>query len=360
MTRHRYIFRILYLILFLYIFLVSIALLSESFKLFGKGFAESLLSSVESPAVGLLVGILATALIQSSSTTTSILVGMVGSGMIPVAVAIPVVMGANIGTSITNTIVSVGHISWNSEFKRAFAAANVHDMFNLCAVIVFFPLQVATGFLEKMAVVATDVFQETGGFMFSSPIKMITKPVVILLIDLDGHSGIITLVLGLLILFLALRYIVKIMKSFVLHRVEEFFSRYVFRTVARAFLLGAVVTTLVQSSSITTSLIVPLAGAGVLTLEQIYPYTLGANVGTTVTALLAALATGSAAAVTVAFSHLAFNLCGIGLFLPLRRVPIFLAKLLTEYAVRSKLIPFAYLAAVFFLLPLLLILVMRG
>jgi sodium-dependent phosphate cotransporter len=149
------------------------------------------------------------------------------------------------------------------------------------------------------------------------------------------------------------------MKSFILERVEEFFSRYIFRTVFRALLLGLILTSVVQSSSITTSLVVPLVGAGVLTLEQIFPYTLGANIGTTVTAVLAAMATGRIEAVTVAFAHLAFNICGIAVFLPLKRIPIALANWLTIYAVRSKIVPFLYLAVVFFLIPLGLIFITR-
>ncbi len=94
-------------------------------------------------------------------------------------------------------------------------------------------------------------------------------------------------------------------------------------------LFGLLITVLVQSSSITTSLAVPFAGAGILTLIQIFPYTLGANIGTTITAMLAALAVGEISAVTVAFAHLLFNICGIALIWPLpaiRRIPLRLAE----------------------------------
>jgi len=98
-------------------------------------------------------------------------------------------------------------------------------------------------------------------------------------------------------------------------------------------------------------------GSGLLTITQVYPYTLGANIGTTVTAFLAALATGSAAAVAVAFAHLIFNASGTALFLtyPLRRIPVFLATNLAEFSIRSKVYPFLYIAIVFFAIPLLLI-----
>jgi sodium-dependent phosphate cotransporter len=97
-----------------------------------------------------------------------------------------------------------------------------------------------------------------------------------------------------------------------------------------------VVTATVQSSSATTSLIVPLAGTGVLSLRQIFPYTLGANVGTTITAILASFSTGSPAAVTVAFAHLSFNILGIAIYYPLKALPLWLAKYAGRIAARSK------------------------
>jgi sodium-dependent phosphate cotransporter len=97
-----------------------------------------------------------------------------------------------------------------------------------------------------------------------------------------------------------------------------------------------VTTASVQSSSATTSLLVPLAGTGVLSLRQIFPYTLGANIGTTITAILASLSTGSPAAVTVALAHLSFNILGIAIFYPLRALPIWLAKHAGRIASRSK------------------------
>ena len=77
--------------------------------------------------------------------------------------------------------------------------------------------------------------------------------------------------------------IVKLLKSLVLEKIEAFFDQYIFKTAVRAVLFGIILTIMVQSSSITTSLVVPLAGAGVLSLRKIFPFTLGANIGTTVT-----------------------------------------------------------------------------
>ena len=88
-----------------------------------------------------------------------------------------------------------------------------------------------------------------------------------------------------------------------------------------------------------------------LRLEQIFPYTLGANIGTTVTALLASLAIGVPAAVTVAFVHLLFNIFGIIIIWPMRVVPLFLARKIAELTLKSRLIPIAYIVVVFFVVP---------
>ena len=347
--------RLALLLLLLYLFFVSISLMGASFKFFGKGFAEQLLATTASPFVGLFIGVLATSLVQSSSTTTSMTVALVAGGALDVTRAIPIIMGANIGTSVTNTLVSVGHISRPEEFKRAFAAATVHDFFNLITVLVLFPLQLATNFLGRSASFAAAVLGEVGGMKFADPLKAIVKPVVHLVERLTHESGTLMLIISIVLLFIALRYIVVTLKKLIIGRVEVFFNTRLFKNAQRALLLGLVITVAVQSSSITTSLAVPLAGAGILTLAQVFPFTLGANIGTTITAMLAALVTGSEAAVTVAFAHLFFNVFGIILIWPIKRVPMFLATTLAGLSLRSKLIPILYLLIVFFIIPLLLI-----
>ena len=335
----------------LYLFLLSITLLGASFKLFGKEFAEAIFTSTSNPVVALMIGVLTTAIIQSSSTTTSIIVGLVASGVLSFEAAIPMVMGANIGTSITNIIVSMGHISRENEFRRAFCGSMLHDFFNVCSVIVLLPLEMSFGLIARSAEALQHVFAGFGGLKFSSPLGAVTKPVAHWILDVTGDVGWIGVVISLIFLFAALRYIVKLLRSLVLARVEKFFQTYVFRTPALGFILGVVITVMVQSSSITTSVVVPLLGAGVLNYVQIYPYLLGANVGTTITAFLASFVTGSPQAVSVAFAHLMFNIYGIAIFWPLKRIPIWLAVKLSDLTAKSRLVPFAYIAVVFFIIP---------
>lgn len=346
-----------------YFFIVGIQGMGHAFKLFGKEFADQVLKTTASPFVGLFIGILSTAVVQSSSTVTSIIVGMVAGGAVSIEGAIPMVMGANIGTTITNLLVSLGHIMRNEEFKRAFAAATVHDAFNWIAVLILFPLELATGLLGKVARALAGAFAEAGGLKLANPLKAATKPVVEFIGKLLAENPVAVLIVSVVITFLMLYLIVKILRSLVLEKVQKLFDEHLFRNAGRAMIFGLVLTVAVQSSSITTSLIIPLAGAGVLTLTQILPYTLGANVGTTVTAMLAALATGEKSAATVAFAHLMFNILGIGIIWPvkqIRMIPIRIAEWLSELSLRNRIIPFAFILLIFFGLPLLLIALFRS
>jgi len=347
--------RVLVLAGLLYLFLLSISMMGAAFKLFGKDFAHQLIETTSNPFIGLLIGILATSVIQSSSTTTSLVVGLVGADALTISNAIPIIMGSNIGTSITNTIVSLGHVSRRQEFQRAFAGSTVHDIFNLIAVVLFLPLQLMTNFLGASASFMADLFKNFGGLKTTSPIKVITAPMIEVIEAVTGNSGVIILGLSFIFLFVALRYLTRVLKSLILGKVETLFDEYIFKTAVRGFVAGIIVTVLVQSSSITTSIAVPLLGAGILTLEQILPYTMGANIGTTLTAMLASLATGNLAAVTVAFAHLMFNAFGVVVIYPLRQIPLFLARKLAAQAVKNRLIPLGYVLVVFFLVPFIFI-----
>lgn len=351
--------KVIFLFGLLYLFILGISLMGTAFKLFGKGFAEQLIATTSNPFVGLLIGILATSVIQSSSTTTSLVVSLVGAGGLTITNAIPIVMGSNIGTSITNTIVSMGHVSRTNEFKRAFAGSTVHDFFNLITVVILFPLQLSTNFLGVVAKQLANVFETFGGLKTASPIKIITKPAINLIKDLTDGSGAIILILAFIFLFFALRYLTVVLKSLILGRLEALFDEYIFKTAVRGFVFGMIMTVLVQSSSITTSIAIPLIGAGIITLKQLFPYTLGANIGTTITAMLASLATGNIAAVTVAFAHFMFNVFGVIIVYPLKNIPMFLARSIANLATKNRLIPIGYIILVFFIIPFIFIYFVR-
>ena len=181
----------------------------------------------------------------------------------------------------------------------------------------------------------TSLFAGIGVFEFVSPLKLIIHPVASQLERIIGNH-IIILIAALVCLFLSMAKIIENMKGIVMEKVEVVINRYLFRNALISLLFGMVFTALVQSSSIATSIIIPLVGAGLLTVDQVFPYTLGANIGTTITAILAALSLGIEAGIAVAFSHLLYNLFGIAIIYPLKRAPLWTAKTIARYVAQSK------------------------
>lgn len=355
-------------VFFLYLFLVGVGLLEAGISGMGEGFQEGLLESVSNPISGLCAGILATVLVQSSSVSTSTIVGMVGAGTLPLALAVPMVMGANIGTTVTNTLASLGSIRRASEFRLAFAAATIHDFFNLLAVAVLLPLELLTGLLSSAAAELTEMLRGRAGATApgQSPIRAVVKLPVEAVQDLLGSgrvAAIVTLLLGLGVIFLALSLITGNMRKLVAGSVERVMNRIIGRGGGLiGIIVGVGVTVSVQSSSITTSILVPLVAAGVLTLRNAYPITLGANIGTTITALLASLAVLRPEGLTIALVHLLFNVVAVLLIYSIpgvRMIPVRLAEGLAEAATRRHGIVLAYSLTFFILLPLLGVFLIR-
>ena len=347
--------------LLIYLLICAVGLIGSGFKTAAGDQAKEMFGFATNPFAGLVAGTVATALIQSSSTVTSIIVGLVAGGL-PVSVAVPMVMGANIGTSITNTIVSLGHVREKKEFARAFSAATIHDFFNLFSVVIFLPLEMAFGLLEKIGGYLASLFTinnaSISGFNF---VKSATYPVVHTAKDLvaglsAGLSGAILVAVGIVLIFLSIHYVGKLLKRLMVGKAKDIMHAAIGKGPISGILSGTFVTVLVQSSSTTTSLMVPLAGSGAFGLKQIYPFTLGANIGTCITALLAATAVdgNSAAALQIAFIHLTYNVLGVVIIygLPfLRFIPVRAAEWLGKTAANNKLFALTYILGVFFVIP---------
>lgn len=359
----------------LFLFLVGVQGLSTGFKLLGAGVLDQFMAAAQNPFLALGVAILATALVQSSSVTTSLIVGLVASGTLPFSVAVPMVMGANIGTTVTNTIAALAQVGRRAEFRRAFAAATCHDFFNYLSVLVLLPLELATGWLARAAHVLSGWLPATGGLTYESPFRHLLESSVEGLragigwaVQDRAAAALVLILLSLAIILGALAMIVRVMKVLVLARMESVLRRFLGRGWSGGFMamaMGVIFTVLVQSSSITSSVLVPLAGAGLVRLWQVFPITVGANVGTTVTALLASMAaTGPATAVAreIALVHLLFNLAGMVLFYlppPTRRLPLHAAQWLAKVAARSRRWALLYVVAGFYGVPVLLIFLWR-
>ena len=350
----------------LFVFMLGVNGLGDGFKALGGDTLDAFFAATENPFIGLMVGILATTIVQSSSVTTVLIVGLVAApaNPLPLVNAVPMIMGANIGTTVTNTLVSMAHIGRDDEFERAFAVATCHDFFNFIAVGLLLPLELLTGVLSTTATAMAARLGGIGGVTYNSPLKgalkAMLKPIKEVLdsiTDSERMAGILLIVLAGILIYTALMLLIRVMRTTVNSQVEAIISRGLEKAPLVGIIVGIVVTVMVQSSSITTSLLVPLAGAGLLTLAQAFPITVGANIGTTVTALLGALAvTGDNAilGLTIALVHLLFNLAATLIIFPvprIRNIPIRAAERLASVAVASRRWALLYVVILFYGVP---------
>ncbi|KAK3595937.1 hypothetical protein CHS0354_032446 [Potamilus streckersoni] len=438
---YHYILTIALLLVALYLFICSLGFMGDAFKLLGgktagKAFQDS--TTLSNPVAGLMLGVLATVLLQSSSTTTTIIISMVAEEVITVKLAIPIVMGANIGTSITNTIVSLGQIANKEDFRRAFAGATVHDMFNWLTVLVLLPLEVITGYLDWLSSLLVESLQLKADKEADKDfLQVIIGPFTKLIIQIDKNVieniakgkneyldksilktccdktkeyfngtvsevlngtlvnstkelrvsckisckylfrsvanvwsdsaiGAVLLVLALVIMCACLIAIVKLLYSLLKGQMAVTIRKFVnanfpgkvcgYFTGYLAILIGAGFTLLIQSSSVFTSSLTPLVGMGVISLDRMYPLTLGSNIGTTATGILAALAQDVDKvphALKIAFCHLFFNITGIVIFypIPFLRLPVDAAKFLGTETSKYRWFSIVYLFLMFFIFP---------
>lgn len=350
-------------------FLLSLDMLKTAFSALGNDAVTQIIRATDNPFVGLFIGLLTTAIVQSSSTTTSIVVAMVAAQALSLHNAIPIVMGANVGTTVTCALVSLSHVAKKSEFRKALAAAVTHNLFNLFAVLVFFPLEMFTHILARTSSsLANWLYRMIGSRPTTAEVRdtsgLIPKMIV------DGYSELfalgkpdlapkyLLLALSLLGLLGSIRALVFLIKSIVIDHSKRSFETSFFGTQLKSLGWGFLFTALVQSSSVTTSLVIPLVGTGKISVRQAFPFVLGANVGTTITALIAALYKPEVA-LSIALVHFLFNTAAVLLFFPIpwvRNLPVVVAKNIGAITVRNRLYGFAYIMLVFFIIPFLLIL----
>lgn len=357
--------RVLSVLFFLYAFLVAIKALETGIGALGENVVDSIFASVSSPLSALAAGILATVLVQSSSATTAIIVGLVGAGVMSAEAAVPMVMGANIGSAVTSTLAALGHIRQGVYFERGFAAATMQDFYNILAVVIFMPLEMAFGVISKSARFLADRmdWMPSGGGGGSWLADLVKAPVNWLRDWMESLGwgravGIILIVVGLIVLFLALWMVTRQMKQLMSGRIENALNTILGkRKGLMAVAVGVVMTLAVQSSGIVNSIMVPLVAAGLLSMNNAFPIILGADLGTTATAVLASVASESREALVIAMAHVVLNTLGIFIFFPerVRRIPIGMATWVAGVAVRNKSWVAVYIIGVFIALPVLIL-----
>lgn len=345
---------------FSYLFFLAIGLIGQGMKASFREPLQAFLSDGGgrfSELSSFATGIMGTALVQSSSSVTSMAVVLTQEGVLPLIIAIGIAHGANLGTSVTSTIVAfaaearhgAGSVLDRTRralfaprgqaFRRAAGVAVVHDMFNILMVTgILLAFELPFGLVRRAAAATAGLLgpvSSAGSGAFSAFSWLApgtyTKPITSGLLDL-GVPGWVLAILGLPLLFLALRGFSRRMRARVLSRVgatgaqgsERRYARALGRrllgdSAMGAFARGLILTILIQSSSATTSMVVPLAALGFFSVRQIFPFILGANIGTTTTAILAGLGgfgdVGFHAGMTIALSHFYLNTLAVVLVL---------------------------------------------
>jgi len=433
-----------------------------------------------------MVGIFATVLVQSSSTTTSIIISAAAAGVFPVQTGVPMIFGANIGTSVTNTIVSGGFVGDKEQYRRGFSGATVHGMFNNMNVLFWLPVETIISAmrggkgspLNELSLAIAGSFDEcvesenrASCEDWEGPLKKIIAKISKKIISVDkdvikdlairppglslcreslcsGESGSVTckpmkfsrkecakstlaepetvcenvffdpegrenvtvskkekaqfdfcivesgelvdvnqtivdaarehydnfelnkasvfadaglqeaggwngLVMSIIILIVAFLSMAKLL-TMAVQGTEEVLKRALNMNGYLAILVGAAVTMFVQSSSITTSTLTPLVASGTLTQEGMLPLTLGANLGTTLTGVLAALVEYSSLGFQLAMVHVFFNVFGVLMFYPIpkvRALPIAAARKLGDLTARYKAFPIFFIFMLFLIYP---------
>ena len=485
----------------LWVFLLTLGVMGTGFKLLGGKDSAKMFDVADNPISALMVGILATVLVQSSSTTTSIIVSLVGADELSVKTAVFMIMGANIGTSVTNTIVAMGHFANKDDLRRGFAGATVHDVFNMLNVLIFLPINWIYPIFEKMTYemakdqkscegddcnkteflkpyispyakgvasydkkVAKYISQnwcagQCGKSYSTDAMKLISAEVCTSTTDCsnvhknykdnwmssgylakkrapayivgtasgpaefhyskpdsctsstkffddedawtssvaggltagtcyevcgskvktglcdkrllkgglvlddwdmsDNGAGTFLTVVSLISLCSCLFCIVYMLQIIVKGTAARILRKVVGFNGYLNIVIGTFITIMVQSSSITTSTLTPLAAVGLINLEDMLPLTLGANIGTTLTGIMAATVVTSnpVQAWQVALCHLFFNIFGILVWYPvplIRKVPLDGAKFLGKMTTNpkwGKVFPLMYTFVCFFIIP---------
>jgi solute carrier family 34 (sodium-dependent phosphate cotransporter) len=341
----------------LLLFIFAIDLLTVAVGRINSGLALEILQATENPFISLFIGLLVTALIQSSSTVTASVVAIVASGNLTLQQAVPIVLGANIGTTLTSTLVSLSYVMNNKEFRRALSAGISHDVFNILSVILLFPLEIYFGFLSKIAAYIAGWFASDN--TFEGPIvynRMFTRTWTDWLVD-QINLPLAAMIISILLVFFAINVLSKAMyKSFVRDTFEDI-NKVIFQKTGLSFFYGVFFTAAVQSSTVTTSLVVPLVASKKVTLKKAFPFIIGTNIGTTITAVIASIYKPEAA-IALAIVHVLFNSCGALVFLPfsyIRAIPVWMANYMGKISLRYRFVGFAYILLTFFIIPFLLI-----
>ena len=373
------------LALSIYLFIASLEGVKSGFKLIFAEWQTSILSMVTSntaPMTGLALGMLSTALVQSSSAVVAATMvsmsGMVASGL-PLEAAIqfgvPMVLGANIGTTVTNTIVAFGvqRGMTMKEFKDTIPGVIVDDVYEALTITIFFILELSTGVISRTVIrlgnFYTEVLKMEDFFaafdktiidiIIEEPLIKPTKALAVGVLG-DRFGGVLLFLVWFVIIIVTMGMITNGLEKIIEMEWEDKVKA-AFENPYRGFATGFGITFLVGSSSIGSSLVIPFLATKVVDLKKAYPYLVGCNMATTVDlSQIYGYVAGGVVGMILGSAHVLLNIMALTIWLisPLRFVPVKIAEWLGDRIAQNKNAAYALLAwvvVVFFVIPILVI-----
>ena len=270
MTVSDYLLQIISLLGGLALFLFGMDVMGKSLERLAGGKLQTILAKMSSTVFrGFFLGIAVTAVIQSSSATTVMVVGFVNSGIMTLKQAIGVIMGSNVGTTVTSWLLSLTALEGNSLIVQIFKPSTLAPLLGIVGIVLF----------------------------------MFTKR--------EKNKGIGTILLG----FMALMTGMELMsESMAFLKEEAWFSNLMgsFSNPILGIIAGAALTALIQSSSASVGILQGLCSTGAITVGNALPIILGQNIGTCVTAMISTVGANRNARRT-ALVHLYFNIVGVAI-----------------------------------------------
>jgi sodium-dependent phosphate cotransporter len=334
---------------------------------------------------GLALGMLSTALVQSSSAVVAATMvsmsGMVAGGLsmdVAIRFGVPMVLGANIGTTVTNTIVAFGieRGMTMKEFKDTIPGVIVDDVYEGLTIAIFFTLELTTGLISKIVLrlgdFYTEVLQMESFFAaFEDTIidiiikEPLIKPMKSLAVNYLGNlgGGLFMFIFWFLIIIVSMGMITKGLERLIETGWEDKVQA-AFESPVRGFITGFTVTFIVGSSSIGSSLVIPFLATKVVNLKTAYPYLVGCNLATAVDmSQIYGYIAGGTVGMVLGSAHVLLNLMALTIWFisPLRFVPIMVAEKLGGMITENENAIYALLAwvlVIFFLIPIIIIYVL--
>jgi sodium-dependent phosphate cotransporter len=320
----------------IYFFVSGIVLIKSSAVIMGESLAERIVLLIRDTTSGVFSGWIGTALLHSSGAFDSIIVAFTSSGVMPINLAVATIIGAEIGTTVTPFLISLlGHMRGGRRLTASFNVTMSHVLYNLFTLMIFYPLELYTGVFTNIALQGKDFFIKAAWLNAFPDIIDVTTPWVdVLLGFIPSWAG---LILGGVLLIAALMALEKYMTAIFSIPRSWNLIRATFTKPVRAFMAGFLFTVLVPSTTVMVSLLVPLASSGAILADYyILPYILGANIGTVFDVMIAALATGDSISLGVWLVHLAINLTGALLFIPILKPFSMLVRYTAEKIASSR------------------------